>query len=94
MEDVSMLVLTRKPGESIMIGNDIRITVVQLGNGRVKVGIDAPPSVTVDRAEVHTRKTAEVDAAVRAELADGNGFHNRIQDRLPAGGPVDPRKSR
>lgn len=89
-----MLVLTRKPGESIMIGNDIRLTVVQLGNGRVKIGIDAPPSVTVDRAEIHERKTAEVDAAARATLSNGSGIHNRIVDKLPVGISADPRKTR
>ena len=78
-----MLVLTRKPGEQIVIGNNIRITVVQLGNGRVKLGIEAPPTVSVDRAEIHDRKTAEVDAAARATLSDGSGLHNRILDKLP-----------
>jgi carbon storage regulator len=90
-----MLVLTRKPGEQIVIGHNIRVTVVQLGNGRVKLGIEAPPTVSVDRAEIHDRKTAEVDAAARAALSDGSGIHNRIVDKLPVpAGAVDPRKSR
>lgn len=48
-----MLVLTRKLGEEIVIGGDIRITVVEAANGRVKLGIVAPRTVRVDRAEVH-----------------------------------------
>ncbi len=47
-----MLVLTRKPGEQIVIGNNIRLTVVSVGPGRVKVGIEAPPNVRVDRQEI------------------------------------------
>lgn len=50
-----MLVLTRRPGESIVIGNGIKLTVVTIGPGRVKIGIDAPPTVRIDREEVHTR---------------------------------------
>lgn len=60
-----MLILSRKPLQSIVIGDDIRITIVAMGNGRVKVGIDAPPSVRVDREEV--RKF--IDAERKAVLA-------------------------
>ena len=48
-----MLVLTRKLGEEIIIGGDIRVTVVEVANGRVKLGVVAPKTVRVDRAEVH-----------------------------------------
>lgn len=47
-----MLVLTRKLGEEIVIGDDIRITVTHIGDGRVKIGVDAPKYVRVDRAEI------------------------------------------
>ncbi len=47
-----MLVLTRKAGESIRIGDGITITVVDLGKGRVKVGIDAPAEVAIRRGEL------------------------------------------
>ncbi|HAN98177.1 MAG TPA: hypothetical protein DCQ98_12425 [Planctomycetaceae bacterium] len=47
-----MLVLTRKSGESIRIGDGISITVVDLGKGRVKIGIDAPPEVAIRRGEL------------------------------------------
>jgi carbon storage regulator len=42
MEDFRMLVLTRKLGETIVIGDDITITVVDIGKSRVKLGIKAP----------------------------------------------------
>ena len=54
-----MLVLTRRPGESIMIGSGIKLTVVTVGPGRVKIGIEAPPSVRIDREEIHERKQHE-----------------------------------
>lgn len=47
-----MLVLTRKTAESIHIGNDVVIKVISCGRGRVKIGIDAPTSVRVVRAEL------------------------------------------
>lgn len=47
-----MLVLTRKVGESIQIGNDIRIVVTQVGGNRVRIGIEAPNCVNVRRQEV------------------------------------------
>jgi carbon storage regulator len=50
-----MLVLTRRPGEQIVIGNGIRVTVVSVGPGRVKIGIEAPENVRIDRQEVHDK---------------------------------------
>jgi carbon storage regulator len=50
-----MLVLTRKPGEEIVIDGGIRITIVAVKGDRVRVGITAPPDVRVDREEVHQR---------------------------------------
>jgi carbon storage regulator len=51
-----MLVLTRRPGEEIIIDNNIRLTVVSLKGDRVRIGIEAPPSVVVDRQEIHERR--------------------------------------
>jgi carbon storage regulator len=50
-----MLVLTRKWGESITIGDDIRITIVAVKGMKVKLGIEAPAEVIVHRAEIYTR---------------------------------------
>ena len=52
MEGSIMLVLSRKVGESILISGSIRVTVVQSANGRIRLGIDAPPEVKVLRAEL------------------------------------------
>jgi carbon storage regulator len=51
-----MLVLTRSTGEEIVIGDDIRITVVGVRGDRVRLGITAPESVGIDRAEVYERR--------------------------------------
>ena len=50
-----MLVLTRRVGEEIVIGDTVRVTIVSIQNGRVKVGITAPQQVTVHREEVRQR---------------------------------------
>ena len=47
-----MLVLSRKPGEQVVIGNDITITVVEVQGNRVRVGIDAPEQVRILRGEL------------------------------------------
>jgi len=50
-----MLVLSRKKNEQILVGKDIRITVVDIRGQRVKLGITAPPEVTVHREELERR---------------------------------------
>lgn len=47
-----MLILTRKKNESIIINNDIEITILESDDGKVKIGIDAPKSVKIHRKEV------------------------------------------
>jgi carbon storage regulator len=50
-----MLVLTRKAGEQIVIGQDIVISVLDVRGDRIRIGISAPPDVPVNREEVHQR---------------------------------------
>ena len=52
-----MLVLTRHVGEEIVIDGNIRVMVVAVNGGKIRLGIVAPPSVTIDRKEVHDRRT-------------------------------------
>jgi len=59
-----MLVLTRKVGESIRIGKDITITVVESDGNHIKIGIDAPKSISVHREEIYKKITAENKEAV------------------------------
>lgn len=67
-----MLVLTRKPGEAIVIGDDIEIEIVAIGGGKVRVGITAPRSTTVHRKEVYVElQEAAADGAAPPESAAG-----------------------
>lgn len=52
-----MLALSRKQGESIVIGNDIEITILEIKGDQVKIGINAPKSVPVYRKELYTQIT-------------------------------------
>ncbi|HVL99731.1 MAG TPA: carbon storage regulator CsrA [Egibacteraceae bacterium] len=61
-----MLVLTRRAGESVVIGNDIVVTVLEVRGDQVRIGIDAPRSVTVHREEVFRTIERENTAAVAA----------------------------
>lgn len=59
-----MLVLTRRPGESIIVGQDIVITVIEIKGGQVRIGIDAPREVQVHREEIYEQVRQENIAAV------------------------------
>jgi carbon storage regulator len=54
-----MLVLSRRCGQEIVIGNNIHIAVLSMHGGQVRLGITAPRSVTVDRQEVHNRRSED-----------------------------------
>lgn len=54
-----MLILTRKVGESITIGDNVTITVVASKGGQVRIGIDAPKSVSITRTELSESDSAE-----------------------------------
>jgi carbon storage regulator len=48
-----MLVLTRKPNQAIVIGDDIRVVIVSVDRDQVRLGIEAPREVSVHRAEIY-----------------------------------------
>jgi carbon storage regulator len=50
-----MLILTRSVGQTIIIGDDISVTVIHVDGGQVKIGIDAPKEIPVHREEVYDR---------------------------------------
>lgn len=54
-----MLILSRRPNESLRIGGNVVITVVGFSGNQIRLGITAPPNVVIDREEVHQRKMAE-----------------------------------
>ena len=57
-----MLVLSRKPGEKVVIGNGITLTVVEVGGGRVRLAFDAPDQVRILRGELACRQREPLDA--------------------------------
>lgn len=50
-----MLILTRKIGEGIILGDDIRIAVLEIRGKQIRIGIEAPPNVVVLREEIYQR---------------------------------------
>lgn len=62
-----MLVLTRKPNESIMIGNDIEITILAIEGEQIKLGINAPKNVEIHRKEVYLSIQQENNEATKTE---------------------------
>ena len=63
-----MLIVTRKKGQSIMIGDDIEITVSKLEDGSVKLGIDAPKEMTILRKELYEEIERENKKAININI--------------------------
>jgi len=60
-KDPHMLILTRRVGETLRIGNDVVVTVLAVHGNQVRIGIDAPRTVAVHREEVYRRLAEERD---------------------------------
>jgi carbon storage regulator len=58
-----MLILTRRTGESLRIGDDVEVTVMAVNGSQVRIGIKAPRSIAVDREEIAERKQREREPA-------------------------------
>lgn len=65
-----MLILTRKVGESINIGNDIKITIVSLDKGQARIGIDAPKDVIIHREEIYNKIVEENKLSLKTTKVD------------------------
>lgn len=69
-----MLVLSRRPNQSIIISNDIVVTVIEVRGDQVRLGIKAPRSVTVHRDEVAAEIKAANEAASKGVAAKPKGL--------------------
>lgn len=65
-----MLILTRRVGEALMIGDDITVTILGVKGNHVRVGIKAPKDVGVHREEIYVRLQDDVAGVPAAEPAD------------------------
>jgi carbon storage regulator len=61
-----MLILTRRVGETVMIGNDVTVTVLGVKGNQVRIGVNAPKDVAVHREEIYERIKREEDTEGRA----------------------------
>ena len=67
-----MLILTRRVGETVMIGDEVAVTVLRVKGNQVRLGVNAPKSVSVQREEIFQRiKREGVQGAQPAEVAEG-----------------------
>ena len=62
-----MLILTRRVGETVMIGNDVTVTVLGVKGNQVRIGINAPKNVAVHREEIYERIKREQQGEAHGE---------------------------
>jgi carbon storage regulator len=81
-----MLVLTRRAGQSVYIGDEIKITLVDIKGNQVRIGVDAPPSVRIFREEIYQQILEENQsaAALSAEVpADLGAVADQWKEKKP-----------
>ncbi len=86
-----MLIVRRRPGQSISIGDEIEIQIIDIGAARVKIGVRAPSYVSVQRTEVSAVRAQNVAAAaLGAEERDAIVNRFRTEDKTKTSGlPTD-----
>ena len=72
-----MLILTRRVGETLMIGDEVTVTVLGVKGNQVRIGVNAPREVAVHREEIYDRIKAEEEGA-----GDGDGDGDGEQEPL------------
>lgn len=85
-----MLVLTRRSGESVVIGDDVTVTVLEIRHDQVRLGVDAPRSVPVHRHEVYEQVIRENATAVATSEQARRVARSARPPRRPGSGPKDP----
>jgi carbon storage regulator len=77
-----LLILTRKLGESITIGDDIKVTVLGVFGRQVRIGIDAPPRVVVHREEIYVKIQNENRKAAKSVKQDLVSVVKLLRDKI------------
>jgi carbon storage regulator len=67
-----MLILTRRVGETLKVGNDVDVTVLGVKGNQIRIGIKAPKSVAVHREEIFDRIQREAELAQRTDQSRGS----------------------
>ena len=67
-----MLILTRRVGETLMVGDDVTVTVLGVKGNQVRIGVNAPKDVAVHREEIYERIRKENDAGEANKVDSGN----------------------
>ena len=80
-----MLVLTRKAGESIVIGNQVRITILEIQGRQIRLGIEAPGDISVHRGEVYERIVQENQMAIQGGEAELKALRQVLGGKKPKG---------
>ncbi len=75
-----MLILTRRVGETVMIGGEVTVTVLGVKGNQVRLGINAPKDVAVHREEIFERIKAEQDGGSSSAGTNGSGHSHFSQD--------------
>jgi carbon storage regulator len=76
---IYMLVLTRKEDESIMIGDQIKVTVVESSGGQIKLGIEAPQEIEIYREELYEQIKEENKTASTVRIKDLTGLAEQLK---------------
>jgi len=73
-----MLVITRQPGDSILIGEDVKVIILEVSGDKIKIGIEAPRSVRIMRSEVLDTEKSNLEA----ELSGGAQALESLKKKL------------